>query len=180
MIQKMVLGILATLAFVGLGLVAIFMMQPSEVVVERSVVVDATPQQVFDHVEDFRTWQHWSSLADSDKEISFGGADRGEGAVLEWEGDEEVGTGRMTIVDSRPGELLEIEMELRQAVHSWHTAVFDFEAVDDGTRLRWSTHTEMSTPTMVFMPDDSIEEMIGADFDADLTRLATAVEDGQR
>lgn len=180
MIQKILVGTLATLAFVGLGLVAIFMMQPSEVVVERSVVVDASPEDIFAHVDDFRAWEQWSSLAGPDRELSFEGADRGEGAVLEWEGDEEVGTGRMTIVDSRPGESLEIEVELRQAVHSWHTVLFGFEAVDDGTRVTWSTRTEMSAPTKIFMSDDSIEETMGADFDEKLARLAAVVEDGER
>lgn len=179
MIKKILVGSLATLAFVGLGLVAIFMMQPTEVVTERSVVVDATAQEVFSYVDDLRAWPQWSPLAGSDREVSFGEVDRGEGAVLEWEGDEEVGEGRITLVDSRPDESLTIEMELRQAVHSWHTARVDFETVDDGTRVTWSLHTEVSAPTKLFMADDSIEDMIGADFDESLTRLAAVVEDGE-
>lgn len=175
MIQKILLGILATVAFAGLGLVAIFMMQPSEVVEEHSVLVAAPLDETFAHVEDFRAWQQWSPLAGPDSEVTFSGTEHGEGAVLEWSGDEEIGAGRMTIVDSRPEESLEIEMELREPVHSSHTTTFVFEPVDDNTRVTWSTHTEMSAPMRVYTPEDSMK-MIGLDHEKGLTQLAAIVE----
>ena len=179
MIQKVVIGIVATAALVGIGLLAIFMMQPSEVVMDHSQVVDASPDAAFDYVDDFRSWQHWSPLAGSDNQVSFGGADRGEGAVMEWENDDESQAGQMTIVDSRPGESLEIEVELRQPVTSWHTVDFTFEPVDDngGTRVTWSTRTETSAPMRLFMSDDNIEEMLGADPDHALAELAAVLEE---
>lgn len=178
MISRIIIGLVASIAFAGIAVFAVFMMQPSEVVIENSLVIDADPQQVFGYVDDFHAWQQWSPIAGADSEVSVNGAERGEGAVLEWTGGDEVGSGQMTIVDSRPGESVEIELELNKDARSWHTVIFAFEPVDDGTRVTWSTHTEMSSPMQLYITDDAIEEMIGDDLDRGMTQLAAIVDDG--
>lgn len=177
MISKVVVGIAATLAFFGIGLLAISMMKPSESVVEHSVVIDAPPEQIFSYVEDFRVWQKWSSFAEPERKLSFEGADRGKGAVLEWAGGDDAGRGRMTIVDSRPGEALEIELEFLEPIRSGHTMILTFEPVDGGTRVEWSIHTEISAPIKIFVPDGPMAEMIGDEPDTSLNRLAALVAD---
>lgn len=177
MVQKILIGIVGAVAFAGIALVAIFMMQPSEVVQEHSVVVDASPDEAFAHVEDLRTWQQWAPIAGPDTETTLGETDRGEDATLEWSGDEDAGAGQVTIVDTRPDESVELEMELREPVQSTHTSTFTFEPVDEGSRVTWTTRTEMSAPMRVFIPEDSLA-MIDLDYREGLDELAAVVESG--
>ncbi len=179
MLTRVILIIAATLVFVGVGLFAIYSMQPTEWVLERSAVIDAAPEVVFSQIEDFEAWQNWSPYAGADRELSFDGAHRGEGAVFEWSGDEEEGAGRLTIVESRPGEVLSIELETLKPVRSWSTMEFNLEPADDGTRVTWSMRSEMSLPMKTFISIGDMEERIGGDFEEGLTELAAVVESGE-
>lgn len=179
MISKILLGIVATLAFLGIGLYAIFSMQPSEFVVERSVVIEASPEVIFAHVDDFRAWQQWAPWAGPDVEVTFSGADHGEGAVFEWAGDGEIGSGRLTITESDPGRSVQMDHELLSPVRSWHTTEFTFEPVDGGTRVIWSIRSETSMPMKAFMSFGGLEEMIGQDYENALAQLVTIVEEAE-
>ena len=51
--------------------------------VERTAVVPAPPQRVFDLVSDFHLWRRWSPWEDLDPDLrrTYSGADAGTGAV---------------------------------------------------------------------------------------------------
>jgi hypothetical protein len=176
MFTRIILGVAATLAFVGVGLFAIFSMQPSEMVVEHSLVIDATPETIFEEIEDFRAWPAWSPWAGGEREIAFDGAHRGAGAVFEWSVDEEAEAGRLTIDESRPGEFLSIDFETLKPVRSWSTMEFHLDAVEGGTRVTWTMRSETSLPMKAFLSMADLSEAIRADYEEGLNQLAAVVE----
>src|SRR5947208_977042 len=100
--------ILIGLALVVVALVGLVAMQPADFRISRSAKMAAPADVVFAQVNDFHKWNDWSPWAKMDPAAknTFEGPDSGEGASFWWSGNDEVGEGRMTIVKTRPSELV--------------------------------------------------------------------------
>jgi hypothetical protein len=64
-------------------------------------------------VNEFHKWEAWSPWAKLDPaaKVTFEGPDSGQGAVLAWACNDEVGEGKMTLVESHPTDLIEIKTD---------------------------------------------------------------------
>src|SRR5215471_5009709 len=76
--------------------------KPDTFRIERNATISAPADKVFAVLSDFRQWSGWSpwETKDPDMKRSYAGAERGKGAVYGWEGDKNVGTGRMEILEA--------------------------------------------------------------------------------
>jgi hypothetical protein len=95
---------------------------------------------VFAQVNDVHTWDAWSPWAklDPNQKTTFGGAESGTGATDAWEGNDDVGAGRMTIEDSSPDAKVKIKLELLKPFPSNADTSFAFEAAGPGTKATWT------------------------------------------
>src|SRR5258708_4924025 len=102
---KKILVVLVVAVVVFAGVVA---MQPADFRVERSVTLAAPAPDVFAQVNDFHNWEAWSPWAklDPNAKNSFEGSAAGKDAKFHWSGNSEVGVGSMTILESRPYDLI--------------------------------------------------------------------------
>lgn len=78
--------------------------QPDSFRVERSAGIKATPEKIHPLIDDLhsmQTWSAWEKVDPGMKRAHSGGAS-GVGAVYEWEGNDEIGQGRMEITESSP------------------------------------------------------------------------------
>src|SRR4051812_12387080 len=93
--------------------VAVVAMQPAEFRLTRSKKIAAPASAVFPHVNDFHQWNEWSPWAKLDPEMktTYEGAPNGTGAVYRWIGNKKVGEGVMTITESRPNDLIRIDLQ---------------------------------------------------------------------
>ena len=109
----MILKILIAVAAILVVLVIVIATRPSEFRVERAATISASAPVVFAQVNDFHKWEAWSPYAKRDPGMkkTFEGAPAGVGAIYTWSGNHEVGEGRTTIIESRPGELIRIKLE---------------------------------------------------------------------
>src|SRR5947209_19365442 len=100
--------ILSALAIVIVVFAIIVAMRPAEFRVTRSTVMAAPPAAVFAQVNDFRKWEAWSPWAKLDPTMkqTYEGAASGTGAIYNWNGNRNVGEGRMTVVERRPSDLI--------------------------------------------------------------------------
>ena len=106
--KKKIRPVLIGLAVVLAGFLTFVALQPSEFLVRRSAVIAAPAAGIFGHVDELRRWKAWSPWAKKDPAAkeTFEGPAAGSGAVFRWAGNSEVGVGSMTIVESRPSELM--------------------------------------------------------------------------
>src|SRR5215212_7286991 len=76
-------------------------LQPAEYRVTRSATIAAPPQVVFNQVNDFHDWEAWSPWGKLDPAAknSFEGPAAGTGAMFSWNGNKDVGEGKMTITE---------------------------------------------------------------------------------
>ena len=105
-----VLGVVAVL--IG-GFAVVAALQPADFRYARSTTMAAPPAVPFAQVNDFHNWEHWSPWAklDPNMKTTYEGPSSGKGAQYAWSGNDEVGEGRMTIVESRPRELVRVKLE---------------------------------------------------------------------
>src|SRR5205085_3578132 len=148
-----------------LAIVAIFSLvvalQPAEFRVVRSATMSAPPSAVFAQINDFHNWEAWSPWAklDPTAKNSFEGPESGEGAKFSWDGNDEVGAGQMTIVESRPSELIKMKLDFSRPMQDTSTTEFTFAPEGDQTKVTWNMYGQkdfMSKAVCMFMNMDKM------------------------
>lgn len=157
-------------------------LQPSHFRIARSIVIDAPPAAAFAQVEDFRRWTAWSPFEKLDPNLqrSYQGPAVGEGAIYDWVGDKNAGEGRATILESRPGERVRIELAFRKPFQATNFAEFVFKPVGDKTEVTWSMSGERNFLFKAFGLFMSMDKMLGAQFEDGLKQLKSIAESQPR
>ena len=121
---------LIALQRIAIVLVVVVASRPAQFHVARTARIAAKPPAVFAQVNDFHQWDAWNPWAKLDPTMkqSYAGAPAGVGAVYTWAGNSQVGEGRMTVTESRPSELIKINMEFLKPFASTSTAEFTVQA----------------------------------------------------
>jgi hypothetical protein len=171
--------IAAGLVIVVGALFGIIALQPSTYRVVRSASIAAAPEKVFAEVNDFRKWDAWSPWArlDPNMKVTFDGPSSGQGAVYSWAGNSDVGEGRMTIIESKPGESIRIRLDFLKPFPSTSDTEFVFKPEAAGTRVDWimsGTNDFMSKAFCFFM--GGMDRTIGPDFEKGLATMKSVVE----
>ena len=98
MLKKIALAVLAIIVII-LGMAA---MKPDTFAVKRVITIKAPPEKIAPLLTDFHQWASWSPWEHLDPAMkrTFSGAPSGKGAIYEWEGNKDVGKGRMEILDA--------------------------------------------------------------------------------
>jgi hypothetical protein len=169
MLKKIGIGV----AVLIVGFVVLVMLQPSTFRIERSKSIAAPSWVVFNIVNNFHRWPAWSpwEKLDPNMEKKHSGPEAGVGAVYEWTGNKDVGTGRMTITESAPPEKLTIDLEFMEPWEAKNTTLFSFEGKAKETNVTWAMEGEntfMGKAMSLFMDMDA---MVGKDFEAGLDEL---------
>jgi uncharacterized protein YndB with AHSA1/START domain len=172
---KKILVVLVIAVAVFAGVVA---MQPAEFRVERSATMAAPAPDVFAQVNDFHNWEAWSPWAklDPNAKNTFSGPAAGKDAKFSWAGNDEVGVGSMTILESRPHDLIRIAIDFEKPHQNTSMVDFTFKPVDNQTVVTWSMYGKndfMSKAICLFM---NMDKMVGEKFEEGLANLKKAVE----
>ncbi len=173
----MLVNILIALAVLVVVFIIIVAMRSADFLVSRSATIPARAAVVFEHVNDLHKFQDWSPWAKIDPQckVTYDGPPAGTGASFAWAGNREVGEGRMTILESRPGELVRFRLEFLKPFKATNTAEFDFKPAGNQTEVTWSMYGQnnfMMKAFSLFMDGD---KMVGPDFEKGLANLKTAV-----
>jgi len=178
MLKKILLALVA-IVVVFVGVVA---MQPADYRVTRTTVLAAAPSDVFPHVNDFHRWEAWSPWAklDPGMKVTYDGPPAGPGAVYTWTGNKDVDEGRMTLTDSRPGELVKIKLAFIKPFASMSAVDVALEPQGPATKVTWTMSGQNGFVEKAFCLFVSMDKMIGGDFEKGLAQLKAVVETGAR
>jgi hypothetical protein len=174
MLKKVLIG----LAVAILALVGVIAAQPSTYRIERSATIAAPADVVFAQVNDFHKWGAWSpwDKLDPNQKVTFDGAGSGVGAKYAWSGNDQVGEGRMTIEESKAGELVRIKLEFIRPWESTSPTSFSFKTVEGGTQVTWAMEGTNNFVGKAFSLVMDMDAMLGKDFDKGLAAMKTAAE----
>lgn len=174
MVKNILIAFAATLT----GLLGYAALQPSDFRVERAVVMSAPAKAVFAQVNDFHRWQEWSPWAKLDPaaKATFAGPASGVGASFHWAGNREVGEGKMTITESRPHELIRINLEFLKPFKGTNTTEFTFRPEGSQTRVTWSMYGKNNYISKIFCMFMDMDKMVGGMYEKGLASIQAIVE----
>jgi carbon monoxide dehydrogenase subunit G len=170
--------LLILLLVVVLGVALLATRQPDSYTVERRISVNAPPEAVFAQINDFHKWEAWSPWAKLDPAMktTYSGAPAGPGAVYEWTGNSDVGSGRMEIKQSMAPSEVTIALHFMEPIDSESITSFQMTPNAGGTDVIWTMRGSMEFISKVMGVFSSMDAMIGPDFEKGLAQLKSAAE----
>ena len=170
--------ILLALAFIALVFIIVLVGQPDEFKMSRSTTISASPDKIFPHVNDLHKWETWSPWAklDPNAKSTFEGPTAGVGSSMAWDGNNKVGSGKMTITDNKPGETIRFRLDFLKPMQATNTAEFTFKPEGGHTCVNWSMSGKNSLAGKVFGLFMNCDKMVGAQFEQGLASLKRVVE----
>jgi len=165
----LVAGVLAVIAFIGIGL-----WLPNDYVVERSVTVQAPPVIAFAQVNDLHKWEQWSpwSKLDPDMVITYGDKTIGAGASYAWKG-KKSGSGKLTIRESELGKRIDTLISFEEKGEGLGYWVFEKEG--RGCKVTWGMTGRNAGPVGGWF-SLIIDEMLGGQFEDGLAGVKEMAE----
>jgi uncharacterized protein YndB with AHSA1/START domain len=171
--------ILLVLGLVIVALLVVIATRPDTYHVERSLDIDAPAAIVFTSVGDLKNYAEWSPWEKRDPAMkkTFSTATAGVGASYAWEGNKEVGKGKMSITESRPPERLVQKLEFIEPFPATSDVAFDLKpAGNGGTRVTWSMDGKSNFMGKAFSLVMSMDQAVGKDFEEGLANLKRVSE----
>ncbi len=152
--------------------------RPDSFRVERSATMNAPAEKIFPYIDGLKRWTEWSPYEGRDPAMkrAYSGAESGKGAVYEWDGNDNVGKGRMEIVDSTPPHRVVIKLDFLKPFEGHNMAELIVEPKGDQTIVTWAMYGPSTFMTKLIGTFMDMDDMIGRDFAAGLAKLKTVVE----
>lgn len=147
--------------------------------VERSTSIAAPAAVIFAQLDDFKAWPAWSPWEKKDPQMkkTFEGPASGVGSSYAWQGNKEVGKGRMSVVASLPPTELKLKLEFIEPFTAVAATGFALAPAGEKTAVTWAmdgTNNFMGKVFSVFM---DMDKTIGGDFEAGLGALKAVAEE---
>ena len=176
-IISIVIALLLTFALLGVFIV----MQPDDFTISRTTTMAAAPERIFAEVNDFHRWDAWSPWAKLDPNMNteIKGPESGKGSVYSWTGDQEVGEGSMTIIESTSPNLVKIDLHFIRPFDSSSVTEFKITPAGSDSNVDWTMvgkHNLMSKAFSLFV---DLDKAIGTDLEKGLSQLKAVAEKGQ-
>jgi uncharacterized protein YndB with AHSA1/START domain len=180
--MKQVLLVGAGVLAIGLiTLLGVAARKPATFRIERVTSIAAPADRVYANIVDFHRWPAWQPWEKLDPRMSkrFKGPERGQGAVYEWQGNKEVGKGRMTIIEARPNQRVVVRLEFLEPFPADNRAIFTLVPRAGGTEVTWAMEGPNSFMGKVISVFVDMDEMLGGDFQRGLANLKQLCETTQ-
>ncbi len=172
-------GIVALLVLVVVAGVLIYAAtKPDNFRVQRMVTIKASPERIVALIQDLHGWTAWSPYEkkDPDMKRTFGGAPSGKGATYEWDGNKNVGSGRMEILEATPRKVA-IKLDFFKPFEGHNTAEFSMlPQSDNTTTVTWAMYGPSPYMMKVMGTFMNMDKMIGTDFEVGLQSLKKMAE----
>ena len=98
------------------------------------------------------------------------------GAAYAWEGDKNVGTGKMTILEATAPRKVVIKLEFLKPFAATNTAEFTMQPDHGSTTVTWAMYGKSNFLSKVMCTFMSMDKMVGPDFEAGLASLKAVAE----
>jgi uncharacterized protein YndB with AHSA1/START domain len=173
--------LLVIAAVIVIALAAVFLIaatKPDTFRIERAATIPAPPETVFALINDFHQWRSWSPWEDRDPELkrTYSGSASGKGAVYAWEGNRNVGSGRMEIMESAAPSKIVIKLDFIKPFEGHNTAEFTLAGGANATAVKWVMTGPSIFFSKVMQVFISFDRMIGKDFETGLANLNKLAE----
>ena len=152
--------------------------KPDTFRVQRVASIKAPPEKIFALINDFNSWGAWSPWEKKDPTMkrTLGATTSGKGAVYAWEGNSEVGQGRMEITESSPPSRVAIQLDFVKPFETHNVVDFTLQPKGDATNVTWAMHGASPYVSKLMGIIFNMDKMIGRDFEDGLANLKAIAE----
>lgn len=174
-----IIVIIAIVVVVAVAIILILAAtKPDSFSIQRVITVQAPPQRIFPLINDFHQWGSWSPYENKDPAMkrSYSGAASGTGAVYAWEGNKNVGSGRMEILDASTPSRIVIKLDFFTPFEGHNTAEFTMLPQGDATNVTWLMHGPLPFMGKIMHVFINMDRMVGKDFEIGLDNLKRLTE----
>jgi len=157
---------------------AIAVTKPDTFHVQRSASIQAPPAKIFPLIDDFKNWTAWSPYEHKDPAMkrTFGATVAGRGAVYEWDGNGQVGSGRITIVDTAPPSKVDIKLDMLRPIAAHNDVEFTLAPEGGATKVTWAMTGQVPYVAKIIHVFFNMDRMVGGDFETGLANLKRIAE----
>jgi hypothetical protein len=173
------IAIIAALIVLAIVVVLILALtKPETFRVQRVATIKAPAESIFALINDFHRWGSWSPWETRDPAMkrTFSGAESGKSAVYAWNGNKNVGSGRMEILDTSVPSKIVIKLDFFKPFEGHNTAEFTMLPQGDATHITWVMFGPASLMSKVMQVFMNLDKMIGKDFETGLSNLKKLTE----
>jgi uncharacterized protein YndB with AHSA1/START domain len=170
---------IAVIVVVLLAAVLVFAAtKPDTFRVQRVTSIKAPPEKIFPYLSDLRSFGTWSPYEKKDPAMqrTFSGPASGKGAVYEWDGDKNVGKGRMEIADAAPPSKVAIKLDFVRPFEAHNIVEFTLAPKGDSTDVTWAMQGPVPYVAKIMHVFVDMDSMVGKDFEAGLASLKAVAE----
>lgn len=174
---KALLVIVAILVVAIVAVLAYAATKPDTFRVQRSASIKATPEKIYPLIAEFDRWPEWSPYEHRDPQMkrTRSGPKAGKGAIYEWDGDKNVGKGRMEILETSPSRIL-IKLDFFRPFEAHNIAEFTLQPRGDATEVTWAMQGPNLYIGKVMSVFIDMDKMVGKDFETGLASMQAAAE----
>lgn len=148
---------------------------------ERSGVIQASADRIFPYISNLRRGGDWSPYekVDPNMKKNFIGEDGQVGSTMEFEGNNDVGSGKIEILKVIPNETVELKLTMIKPFYGENQIVYKLSPEGNGTKFTWAMSGEGGFMGKLMSVLIDCEKMIGDQFSQGIDNLKTVVE-GQK
>lgn len=155
-----------------------FFFLEDKVQVSRSIQIDRPAKVVFKTINSMHTFNQWSPWAklDPNATYTYEGPVNGVGSRMIWSGNEEVGSGRQTIIESKPYERVKAELYFDGQGDDPAWANYQIKDMGESSEVSWVFDADFNGDIMGRYFGMMMDGMLGPQYELGLSNLKTLVE----
>jgi hypothetical protein len=152
--------------------------RPDQFRVARTARIEAPPEKIFPLIDSLRAGERWSPYYRKDPAMkgTYSGPERGAGATFAFAGNKDVGSGRLTITDSRAPDKVTMRLQMFKPFAADNVVEFTLVPRGAATDVTWAMQGKQPYLAKVMCVFLDMDRMVGTDFAAGLDTLKTLAE----
>ena len=152
--------------------------RPGSFRVERSIIINASPEKVFSIINNFHEWEAWSPWEKASPNVkrSYDGPKSGVGSKYAWEDNKQLGSGEMELVESVPYSHVGIKIHFIKPFEAKNKVDFDLVAQGSGTIVTHAMHGPSPFISKLMSLVFNMEKMVGPKFEEGLASIKAIAE----
>jgi uncharacterized protein YndB with AHSA1/START domain len=171
-----IIGVIVILLIAGVLLHAAN--KPDSFRVERSASIQAPPERIFPLIDDLRAFNTWNPFAKKDPNLKgrYSGPPSGKGAGYAFDGNRDVGTGSIEILESSSPSRVTMRLSMVEPFEVQNTVEFTLVPNGGATKVTWAMQGPAPYLAKIIHVFIDMDRMVGRDFEAGLAGLKALVE----
>lgn len=146
--------------------------------IQRSATIAAPADKIFPHLVDFQRWPSWSPYEKKDLAMkrTFRGPATGPGAIYEWDGDKNIGQGRIEVTAVSPNARIAFDLIMLKPFAAHNKGEFTLEPQGNATLVTWAMQGPAPYFSKLMQVFCNMDRMVGGDFEKGLADLKAIAE----